>query len=158
MTNRLMLRRPSALASAWFFFILLLVAPVHPTIGETIQLERRDGLYMVPVRINEAVNLPFFLDSGSTVVVIPQDVFSTLLRTGTVKKSDFIGPGKITLADGSEQLSQLFTLHEVRVGDHVVRNVVAKCGSGQRRSTTWPKLPLEIACVVDRQPAACPCL
>jgi hypothetical protein len=80
---------------------------------------------MVPVRINEAVILPFFLDSGAAAVVIPEDVLSTLLRTGTVKKSDFIGSGKVTLADGSEYLSRLFMLNEVRVGDHVVRNVVA---------------------------------
>jgi hypothetical protein len=42
-----------------------------------------------------------------------------------VKESDFIGSATITLADGSEQSSDLFILHEVRVGDHVIRNVVA---------------------------------
>jgi hypothetical protein len=58
-------------------------------------------------------------------VAIPEDVFLTLMRTGTIKKTDFIGPGTYVLADGSEQPSEWFVLHEVRVGDHVVRNVIA---------------------------------
>jgi hypothetical protein len=119
------MRRLSVIATAQLFLPVLIAAPVHPAVGEEIQLERQHGLYMVPVRINGAIILPFFLDSGSTVVVIPSDVFSTLLRTGTVKDSDFVGTGIITLADGSEQSSELFILHEVKVGDHVISDVVA---------------------------------
>jgi clan AA aspartic protease (TIGR02281 family) len=105
--------------------VLLLIAPLCPALAESIQLERQRGTYMVPVRINEAVNLPFVLDTGATEVAIPTDVFLTLLRTGTVSKSDFVGTGRYTLADGSEQLSDRFILHEMRVGDHVIRNVIA---------------------------------
>jgi hypothetical protein len=90
-----------------------------------IQLERQGGTYMVPVRINDAITLNFVLDSGAADVAIPVDVFLTLTRTGTVKKSDFIGKGTYVLADGSEQPSERFLLHELRIGDHVIRNVVA---------------------------------
>jgi TPR repeat protein len=92
---------------------------------DTVQLERQHGTYMVPVRINNAVSLPFILDSGAAEVANPTDVFLTLLRTGTVMDSDFIGTGTYVLADGSEQSSDRFVLHELRVGDHVVRNVIA---------------------------------
>jgi hypothetical protein len=80
---------------------------------------------MVPVLINNSISLPFILDTGSAEVAIPTDVFLTLLRTGTVKQSDFIGTGTYVLADGSEQSSHRFVLHELKVGDHVVRNVIA---------------------------------
>jgi hypothetical protein len=115
----------TAMPMAPLFLALLLMLLMRPAASETIQLERQHGTYMVLVRINEAVTLPFVLDTGASEVAIPTDVFLTLIRTGTVKKSDFIGPGTYVLADGSETSSDRFVLHEVRVGDHVVRNVIA---------------------------------
>jgi hypothetical protein len=58
-------------------------------------------------------------------VGIPADVVSTLRLTGTVKDSDFIGPGTYVMANGSEQSSQRFVLHKMAVGNHVITNVVA---------------------------------
>jgi len=48
-----------------------------------------------------------------------------LTRTGTVTPNDFLGTGTVVLADGSEHPSRRFFLHEVQVGNHVVRNVIA---------------------------------
>src|SRR5215469_5150470 len=108
-----------------FFLTLLLVVTLRPCAAEIIQLEGHRGTYTVPVRINGAITLPFVLDTGASAVAIPEDVFLTLTRTGTVKTSDFIGTGTVVLADGSEHASRRFVLHEVQVGSHVVRNVVA---------------------------------
>jgi clan AA aspartic protease (TIGR02281 family) len=80
---------------------------------------------MVPVRINGAITLNFLLDTGATVVAIPGDVFLTLMRTGTLKTSDFLGTETYTLADGTEHVSKRFVLRELKVGDHVIRNVIA---------------------------------
>jgi clan AA aspartic protease (TIGR02281 family) len=96
-----------------------------PATGEMIQLESEGGAYLVPVRINDAITLNFVLDTGAADVAIPADVFLTLTRTGTVKTSDFIGTGTYVLADGSEQASKRFVLRELRVGDHVISNVIA---------------------------------
>ena len=97
---------------------------MRPAAGETIQLERNQhSTYTISVKINGALVLPFVLDTGASLVVIP--VFRTLTRTGTVTKNDFIGTGTAMLADGSEHASDSYVLHEVRVGDHIVRNVVA---------------------------------
>jgi TPR repeat protein len=98
---------------------------LHSASAESIQLQREANTYTVPVQINGAITLPFVLDSGASNMVIPADVFLTLLRSGTVNKNDFIGTGVAVLADGSRHRSDQFILHQVRVGDHVMRNVVA---------------------------------
>jgi TPR repeat protein len=119
------MRRLSVALIGRLLFALVLAAPVDPAISETIQVQPQGGTYVVAVRINETIILPFVIDTGSADVSIPTDVFLTLLRSGTVKRSDFVGTGTYILADGSNQSSERFILHEVRVGDHVVRNVVA---------------------------------
>jgi clan AA aspartic protease (TIGR02281 family) len=104
--------------------LLLLLAPGLAA-AETIELVREHGVFMVPVRINDAVTIPFVLDSGATYVSVPEDLYKTLLRTRTVTESDFREPGMYVTADGSKHMAQRFILHEVRVGDRVVKDVVA---------------------------------
>jgi clan AA aspartic protease (TIGR02281 family) len=108
-----------------FFLSFVLAVLVQPAASETIQLESEHGIYMVPVRINEEITIPFLLDTGASEVAIPDDVFRTLLRTGTVKVSDLIGTGTYTLADGSKQSSTRLILHEIKVGDQVITEVIA---------------------------------
>jgi predicted aspartyl protease len=94
---------------------LFLALATQPAASESIPLQQVGGLYMVPVRINDAVSIPFIVDSGATDVVIPADVFSTLLRTGTVSRADFKGTAKATLADGSTMSSERYVLHKMVV-------------------------------------------
>src|SRR6516164_9402805 len=97
-----------------FAAFLLFATPLHLAIGETIQLERNQhGTYTISVQINGTLVLPFVLDTGASSVVIPEDVFRTLTRTGTVTESDFIGAGTAVLADGSKHASDSYVLHEV---------------------------------------------
>ena len=111
----------------WLCFYLALLAMLRPfpVSSETVPLERRHGTYVISVQINGTLVLPFVLDTGASLVVLPAGVFRTLSRTGTVASADFIGTGTAVLADGSKHESEKYVLHEMRVGDHVVRNVVA---------------------------------
>jgi hypothetical protein len=93
--------------------------------AETIQLVRGGGIYMIPVQINGQMTVPFALDSGAAEVAIPQDIFLTLIRTGTIKDSDFVGTGTYVMADGSKHSNKRFILRELKVGNHVVTNVIA---------------------------------
>ena len=105
-------------------------ADVHgvAAIGDEVKLERQAGTYAVPVLINHAITLKFVLDSGASDVLIPADVFLTLLRTGTVSESDFLGSQVYSLADGSKLKGTRFVIRELQVGDHVANNVVASVG------------------------------
>jgi clan AA aspartic protease (TIGR02281 family) len=101
-------------------------AEVTPPNGaERIPLTQSHGVFMVPVRINDAVTIPFVVDSGAGDLSVPEDVYKTLFRTGTITESDFREPGTYRMADGSMHVAQRLILHEVRVGDHAVKDVVA---------------------------------
>ena len=104
---------------------VLLLLSMASASSEQIPLEREHGIYMVPVRINQAVNIPFILDSGAAEVAIPEDVFMTLMRSHSVRDSDFVGEGVFITADGTKHKSQQFMLREVQVGTHLIRDVVA---------------------------------
>jgi clan AA aspartic protease (TIGR02281 family) len=106
---------------------LLLILGLSPSPGsaEQISLEPEHGIYMVPVRVNQAVSIPFVLDSGASEVAIPADVFMTLMRSHSVRQTDFLGDGIFTTADGTQHKSQRFILREVQVGSRVIKDVVA---------------------------------
>ena len=74
---------------------LLLLSVPGLAAAETIDLVREGGVFMVPVRINDAITIPFVLDSGAGDISVPEDVFKTLIRTRTVSESDFREPGGV---------------------------------------------------------------
>jgi predicted aspartyl protease len=78
------------------------------------------GTYVVPVLINKAITLNFVIDSGASDVSIPADVVLTLVRSGTVLRSDFIGTKTYTLADGSTVPSTTFRIRSLTIGNNVV--------------------------------------
>ena len=92
---------------------------------DTVKLDQANGQLLVAVEVNGKITLNFILDSGAADVAIPADVVQTLRGTGTVSNADFIGTKTYVLADGSKLPGEAFILHEVRVGDHVVKNITA---------------------------------
>jgi clan AA aspartic protease (TIGR02281 family) len=94
-----------------------------PSSREDVPLRTHGGIFVVPVEINGAITLEFGIDSGAADVSIPNDVFSTLKRTGTLKDSDILGQKTYVLADGSKSQSVTFRIRSLKVGDKVVENV-----------------------------------
>jgi hypothetical protein len=93
--------------------------------GDRVKMVESGGIYRVPVVINDALQLNFIVDSGASDVSIPADVVRTLIRTGTIKKSDFIGTETYRLADGSAVSSRTFIVRSLKVGDRTVTDVRA---------------------------------
>jgi len=89
----------------------------------SIPMQMQGGIYVVPVLINDAITLDFIVDSGAADVSIPADVVMTLMRTGTLRDSDFLGEKTYVLADGSEVPSQTFRIRSLKVGNRVLENV-----------------------------------
>ena len=105
-----------------FLALLLACGTTH---GESIPLIHEHGANLVPVLINDKISLNFTIDSGATDVSIPADVFSTLSRTGTVTKSDFLDRQLYELADGSKHWAQQFRIRSLRIGSLELRDVIA---------------------------------
>jgi predicted aspartyl protease len=102
-----------------------------PTTPANITLRTDGGVLMVPVQINGALTLDFIIDSGAADVAVPADVVSTLMRTGTLKRTDFVGERTYILADGSEVPSQVFTIRSLKVGSYIIENVQGSIASAK---------------------------
>jgi len=109
----------------------------EPEINQTVSsatsvtMQSEGGIYVVPVLINEMITLNFVVDSGAADVSIPADVVLTLMRTGTLKESDFLGEKTYVLADGSKVPSQTFRIRSLKVGNKVIENVNGSVASVQ---------------------------
>jgi aspartyl protease family protein len=55
----------------------------------------------------------------------------TLMRTGTLKDSDFLGEKTYVLADGSKVPSQTFRIRSLKVGDRVLEDINGSVASVQ---------------------------
>jgi clan AA aspartic protease (TIGR02281 family) len=95
----------------------------------SIPMKAEGGAYVIPVLINNAITLDFIVDSGASEVSIPADVVTTLMRTGTIKQSDFLDQKTYRLADGSTIPSQTFRIRSLKVGSKVVENVTGSITS-----------------------------
>jgi uncharacterized protein/predicted aspartyl protease len=105
--------------------------PMIPGPRDEIPLKSEGKLFVVSARINDAIALPFTLDSGASDVQIPIDVVMTLIRAGAISDSDFRGTHTCTLADGSKVRCDELMLRELRLGDHILQNVVASIGESK---------------------------
>ncbi len=77
----------------------------------------------MPILINGAITLNFVVDSGAADVSIPADVFSTLIRTGTLQKTDLISTKTYTLANGSTVTLPTFRIRSLKIGNRIIENV-----------------------------------
>ena len=93
--------------------------------SNVIPMIKKGGVYEVPVVINGALKLNFIFDSGASDVSISSDVALTLLRTGTITESDFIGTNTYTFADGISAKSPTFNIKEIKIGNRTIYNVKA---------------------------------
>ena len=90
---------------------------------QSVPMQKQNGIFVVPVLINDSITLKFVVDSGASDVSIPADVVMTLMRTGTLTENDFLGTQTYKLADGSKVPSRTFRLKSLKVGDMVIENV-----------------------------------
>ena len=94
-------------------------------------MKGESDIYVIPVLINNAITLDFVVDSGASDVSIPADVVTTLMRTGTLKQSDFLDQKTYRLADDSTVPSQTFRIRSLKVGSKVIENVNGSVASAK---------------------------
>lgn len=89
-----------------------------------VNLTGEAGVFHVSGRIRNSVDVQFTLDSGASVVTIPEELFRRLYSSGLVSDDDLLGEGEYILADGSTIRSVNFRIASITVGDLTVSNVI----------------------------------
>lgn len=90
-----------------------------------VPLRIEGGTFVVPAVINDRITLDFHIDSGAADVALPIDVVLTLIRTGTIQSSDFLGSKTYVTADGRSVPSETFRIRSLKVGGRELENVTA---------------------------------
>jgi clan AA aspartic protease (TIGR02281 family) len=94
--------------------------------AQVVSMEPHDGAFAVPVVLNDVMTAKFVVDSGSADVSIPENVASTLMKSGTLTGADLLGSKTYLLADGSKVPSKIYRMASVRIGDMVMENVTVR--------------------------------
>jgi len=90
----------------------------------TVPLEPVNGVYVVPGVLNGVMNLKFIVDTGAADVSIPSDIVASLLGSGFLAQSDFLGERMYRLADGTTRPKQTFRIRSLKVGNVVIENLI----------------------------------
>lgn len=93
--------------------------------NEKINLKFQNGVYLVPVKLNNTLSIDFVLDLGASDVLISPDIFLVLYKAGTIHESDFIGTQIYQFADGTTAKSNVFNIESIVIGDKEIKNVRA---------------------------------
>ena len=96
---------------------------VPDDMGNEIKLISVGGVYEIPVLLNDVLKINVIIDSGAADVSIAPDVALTLIRTGTIKKSDWLTGQVYLFADGSKAKSERFNLRSITIGNKTFKNV-----------------------------------
>lgn len=99
-------------------------------VATAVSLKISGGIFVVPVTINNTLQVPFIVDSGASDVSIPADYVDLLIRTGSIREDDFLGKRIYRLANGKMVAAQTFRLKSVQVGGRILQDVTGSVSIG----------------------------
>lgn len=106
------------------FIILLLLIASLANAQTTIQIQKENGLYLVPCQVN-GLSLRFVFDTGASDVSISLTEAIFMLKNGYLKESDLLGTTYYQLANGDISAGTQIILRKLSVGGIVLYNVKA---------------------------------
>src|SRR5689334_2920852 len=123
------------------------LAPLDRVLEYRVTLKDEGGAYVAPVLINGTITLNFTVDSGAADVSIPADVFSTLVRAGTIGQADITGYRTYLTATGAKSRAVTFIIRSLKVAGLTIQNVQGSVAPAQgmlllgqsflKRFTSW---------------------
>jgi hypothetical protein len=69
--------------------------------------------------------MEFVIDTGASLVSMPDEIFHLLVNSGTVSKEDMMPDSVVTLADGSNRRVKRFLLRKLQIGGKTLTRVPA---------------------------------
>jgi len=93
--------------------------------GKTIiKMEKKDGVYEVPVEVN-GVKMYFIFDTGAGIVSISNTEAGFLYKQGSLTDDDFIGKANFMDANGDISEGSIINLKTIKVGNRTLHNIQA---------------------------------
>ena len=93
--------------------------------GKTIiKMEKRNGVYYVPVELNGA-KMDFIFDTGAGIISISETEATFLMKQGTLTKDDIKGTAKFSDANGDISEGTIINLKTVKIGNITLRDIEA---------------------------------
>lgn len=111
------MKRP-ALVTLIFLFCISLNAQT------VIQMVDYNGIYTIPCEVN-GMKCRMFFDTGASKVSLSESFCELMLDNGLISLSDFVGEGKMLVADGRIIDHAELILKTLKIGDVTLKNVSA---------------------------------
>lgn len=109
-------------------FLAASVATPQSAYCEQVPVTTRGGNSLVPVRLNGIISMDFVIDTGASVVLINDDLFNILRKSGTIRNEDLLPDAIFEMANGTKQKQKRFFLQKVQIGSLTLTNVQASAG------------------------------
>lgn len=104
------------------------VGPTVPAQGDegrtTVKMEKRNGVYQIPVTINGS-EMYFIFDTGAGLISISTVEATFLYKQGKLSDDDIVGKADFLDANGNISQDVIVRLKEVTIGNRTIRNVDA---------------------------------
>lgn len=107
-----------------FLLIICLLLSCTLNAQDRIKMEKSGGIYKIPCEVN-GLRMKFYLDTGASLVSISLKEALFMLENGYLSKTDIIGTGKSSIADGSIVENTIINLREMKIGNKTLQNVKA---------------------------------
>jgi len=104
-----------------FLFLLLLI---NLSAQSVIQMVDYNGVYTIPCEVN-GMRCRMLFDTGASKVSLSESFCELLLDNGLISMSDFVGEGKMIVADGRIIDHAELLLKTLKIGDVTLNNVPA---------------------------------
>jgi aspartyl protease family protein len=96
-----------------------------PATNKTIvQMQLKDGVYLIPVEI-DGMPLYFIFDTGASLISISSKEAETLYVQGKIRHDDFVGKGQFADANGNISEGTIINLSSVKIGNRILEDVQA---------------------------------
>jgi aspartyl protease family protein len=90
----------------------------------TIKMEKRNGVYQIPVTINGS-EMYFIFDTGAGMISISTVEATFLYKQGRLSDDDIIGKADFLDANGNISQDVIIRLKEVTIGNRTIHNIDA---------------------------------
>ena len=110
-------------------FSFLILAPDFSGLADEILLTERNGVYVVPVTLNDSITVEGILDTGASEMFIPFNVIAKLIQSRSIDMKDILKEGVYTLADGSINAKERVNIAKILIGDTTFYNISAIVGA-----------------------------